>query len=87
MDEATKMRMSAVDFFEKVLRLEREQCEESRIATSLKGSGLPKGMHLDNFDYIFQPSVEKERIETLATCDYIRRHENVLFFGPPGPDT
>lgn len=23
-------------------------------------------------------------MEDLATCDFVRRHENVLFFGPPG---
>ena len=83
-DEATKNKSSHLDFFDKVLKIEIENREESRIATSLKVSGLPKGMHLDNFDYMFQPSVEKDRINFFAGCDYIRSHENVLFFGPPG---
>ena len=83
-DEATKKKSSHLDFFDKVLKIEIENREESRIATSLKVSGLPKGMHLDNFDYMFQPSVEKDRINFLAGCDYIRSHENILFFGPPG---
>lgn len=73
-----------LDFFEKVLSVELEFREERRIAASLKVSGLPKGMHLDNFDYLYQPSVEKSRIEYLSTCEFIRNHENVLFFGPPG---
>lgn len=84
LQEATKQKSSPLDFFEKVLTLEAEAREESRIATSLKVSGLPKGMHLANFDFLFQPSVEKAKIEHLATCDFIRHHENVLFFGPPG---
>jgi DNA replication protein DnaC len=84
LEEATKNKTKQIDFFETILRLEIEHREQSRIATSLRVSGLPKGMHLDNFDYMFQPSVEKERIEYLATSDYIRRKENVLFFGPPG---
>jgi DNA replication protein DnaC len=84
LSEATKQKSGAVDFFEKVLTLEVEAREERRVAASLKVSGLPKGMHLDNFDFLFQPSAEKGRIETLATCDFIRRHENVLLFGPPG---
>ncbi|MFQ6052205.1 MAG: ATP-binding protein, partial [Candidatus Hydrothermarchaeota archaeon] len=83
-EEATKKKSSPLDFFERVLTLEVEAREESRIATSLKVSGLPKGMHLANFDFLFQPSVEKAKIEHLATCEFIRRHENVLFFGPPG---
>ncbi|MCP2620197.1 ATP-binding protein [Candidatus Aminicenantes bacterium AC-334-K16] len=40
-------------------------------------------MHLDNFDFPFQPSVERTKIEHLAICKFIRRHENVLSFGPP----
>lgn len=82
--DATKQKSSAVDFFEKVLSLEVQAKEERRIAASLKVSGLPRGMHLDNFDFLFQPSIEKSRIDDLAAGDYIRRHENVLFFGPPG---
>jgi DNA replication protein DnaC len=41
-------------------------------------------MRLENFDYLFQPSVEKSQVEELATCDFVRRHENVLSFGSPG---
>lgn len=84
LEKATKEKSGLLDFFEEVLSHEVEAREESRIATSLRVSGLPKGMHLDNFDFLFQPSVEKVRVEHLATCDFIRRHENVLFFGPPG---
>ena len=49
----------------------------------MKISGFPQGMHLDNFDFPFQPSVERTKIEHLAICKFIRRHENVLSFGPP----
>jgi DNA replication protein DnaC len=82
--EAVKNKESPVEFFERVLALELEAREESRIATSLRLSGLPKGMHLDNFDFTFQPSVEKARIDYLATCEFIRNKETVLFLGPPG---
>jgi DNA replication protein DnaC len=64
--------------------MEVEAREERRIAASLKVSGLPRGMRLESFDYLFQPAVEKSRVEFLASCDYIRRAENVLLFGPPG---
>jgi DNA replication protein DnaC len=83
-DEATKNKTSPLEFFEQVLKLEVEHREQRRVVSSLKVSGLPKGMHLDNFDYMFQPAVEKERIQMLATCEYIKGRENVLFFGPPG---
>jgi DNA replication protein DnaC len=85
LENAVKEKSAPLDFFDKVMSLEIENREERRIATSLKISGLPKGMHLDNFDYMFQPAVEKEKIDFIANCEFIRQHENVLFFGPPGP--
>jgi DNA replication protein DnaC len=84
LNEATKSKVTALEFLEKVVSLEVQAREESRISTSLKVSGLPKGMHLDNFDYLFQPSVEKSKIEHLALCDFVRQRENVLLFGQPG---
>jgi DNA replication protein DnaC len=84
LSEATKQKSSMLEFFEKLLTLEVEAREESRITASLKVSALPKGMHLDNFDFLFQPSVDKSKIQNLSTCEFIRCHENVLFFGPPG---
>ncbi len=65
--EATKQKSSTLEFFEKLLTLEVEAREESRIAASLKVSALPKGMHLDNFDFLFQPSVDKSKIQNLST--------------------
>lgn len=83
-DRAVKENQSPLDFFENLLKLEIEAREERRIATSMKISGLPKGMYLDNFDYMFQPSIEKHKIDFLSSCQFIRQKENILFFGPPG---
>jgi len=41
-------------------------------------------MTLDNFDFTFQPSVDKPIVDHLALGDWIRRKENVLLFGQPG---
>ena len=58
--------------------------EERRLRTSLKLSGLPTGQTLESFDFAFQPSIERSRIETLATCQWIREKRTVLLQGPPG---
>jgi DNA replication protein DnaC len=83
-EDSTLQKKSHLEFFNKILSTEIQAREESRIATSLKLSGLPRGLHLENFDYLFQPSVDKARIEILSTCEFIRNHENILMFGPPG---
>ena len=58
--------------------------EGRRVKTSLRLSGLPTGQTLANFDFAFQPAIERSRIETLATCAWVRNAETVLIQGPPG---
>jgi DNA replication protein DnaC len=69
---------------DQLLDAELERREERRLQTSLRLSGLPTGHTLGNFDFAFQPSVERARIETLATCQWIRENRTVLLQGPPG---
>lgn len=58
--------------------------EERRIRTGLRLSGLPSGQTLGNFDFGFQPAVDRSQIETLGTCSWIRERYNLLLQGPPG---
>lgn len=71
-------------FLDRLLGVETRRREESRIRTSLRLSGLPTGQTLDGFDWSFQPSIDRKRIEALATCAWIREHATVLLQGPPG---
>ena len=57
---------------DRLLAREIDARDERRVRTSLKLSNLPPGMTLGNFDFAFQPSIERRQIETLATCAFIR---------------
>lgn len=84
LSDAVKENLPPHRFLDKLLGVELSRREERRIKTSLKLSGLPTGQTLGNFDFGFQPGIEKSRIETLATCAFIRDHATVLVCGPPG---
>jgi len=71
-------------FLDALLEAELAARDERRVRTSLRLSGLPTGQTLASFDFGFQPSVERSRIETLATCAWIRERESLLLQGPPG---
>ena len=71
-------------FLDALLEAKLTTRDERRVRTSLKLSGLPTGQNPGNFDFAFQPSVERSRIETLATCAWIRERESLLLQGPPG---
>ena len=81
---ATKEELAPHRFLDGLLETELQHREERRLKTSLKLSGLPTGQTLGNFDFSFQPSVERSRIETLGTCAFIREKESLLIQGPPG---
>lgn len=82
--EAVKEETAPHLFLDKILDQELGFREERRVRTSLKLSGLPTGQTLSNFDFSFQPSIERSRIETLATCQWIRENRTLLIQGPLG---
>jgi DNA replication protein DnaC len=84
LSEAVKHDRAAHVVLDRLLSREADARDERRVRTSLKLSNLPPGMTLGNFDFGFQPSIERRQIETLATCAFIREHATVLVQGPPG---
>jgi DNA replication protein DnaC len=82
--EATKDELAPHGFLDRLLDDELREREERRVRTSLRLSSLPSGQTLGSFDFSFQPSVERSRIETLATCAWVRAKETLLIQGPPG---
>lgn len=84
LSEAVKHNRGVHQVVDRLLGHELRQREERRIKTSLRLSGLPPGMTLQNFDFSFQPSVDRRQIETLATCAFVRECATLLAQGPPG---
>ena len=82
--EAVGEAMAPHAFLDRLLEVEQSGREGRRVKTSLKMSGLPIGQTLENFDFAFQPAIERSRIDTLATGAWIRNAETVLMQGPPG---
>jgi DNA replication protein DnaC len=82
--EAVQAEIPAHVFLDRLLETERTGREERRIKTMLKSAKIPTGQTLENFDFAFQPAIERSRIETLATGAWIRNAEVILMQGPPG---
>ena len=81
---AVKDELAPHRFLDELLAIEHRHREERRVKTSLRLSALPIGQTLSNFDWSFQPDIDRRRVETLATCSWVRDHETVLMQGPPG---
>jgi DNA replication protein DnaC len=84
LSEAVKQDRAGPVVLDRLLSHEVAARDERRVRTSLRLSNLPVGMTLGNFDFGFQPSIERRQVETLATCAFIREHCTLLVQGPPG---
>lgn len=60
------------------------QKEQNRVDTVLKQSGLPFVKTIDEFDFAFQPGINRQQVMNLFDLSFIPRKENVVLLGPPG---
>ena len=75
---------SYLSFLDDLLEEEVAQKEQRRIETALKISGLPFIKSIDEFDFTFQPKLDRRKVMSLFDLTFIRENGNVIFLGPPG---
>ncbi len=67
-----------------VLEEETGVREGLRFTNALKLSGLPHHKTIDDFEFAFQPDLDKRKVKDLATVSFVQTHSNVALIGPPG---
>jgi DNA replication protein DnaC len=70
-----------------LLELTDRECEarrQKRIATMLRGSGLPREKTMMNFDQKRLPAKAGRQLKALLEGSFLDRKENLLLFGNPG---
>jgi len=73
-----------VEFLEHLLEDEVERRAQKQLALRVRRATLNSTKTLEDFDFTFNPSVNRQHVLRLAGCDYIRRKRNVLICGPTG---
>ena len=76
--------ISSIEAIDTLLTEELSVREGRRIKAALQMARLATIKTLSGFDFSFQPSLDRNRILTLAGLDFISRHEVVHFLGQPG---
>ncbi|WP_194727432.1 IS21-like element helper ATPase IstB [Noviherbaspirillum malthae] len=75
---------SMLEVLETLLGEEFTTRETRRIKMALQTARLSTIKTLSGYDFSFQPSLDRDRIMTLAQLDFIERRQTVHFLGPPG---
>ena len=79
-----KQDKSHLSFLDELLEEEVTHKEQRRVETALKISGLPFIKSIDEFDFTFQPKLDRQKVMSLFDLTFIQQKGNVIFLGPPG---
>ena len=83
-DEINKNDISFVDALYELTEKEIEFKADRASLFNIKVAHFPFNRTLDEFDFDFQPSINKKEILDLATLRFIEEKKNILFMGSPG---
>jgi len=84
LEVATKDGKSTIEVLDYLVAQEVQSKEARSLDLRMRLAGFPVEKRLDDFDFKFQPSIDKASIKDLASLKFIHNAENVVFLGPPG---
>ena len=82
---AEKESLSHLEFLHRLLAGPAEAKLQRALERRIRAAGFRELTTLEGFDWEFNAKgVDRRSIEQLATCDFVRRHENVILVGQTG---
>ena len=83
-EQASKKDLGYKEFLIEVLQTEWKGRHQKGVEARLKLARFPWVKSLEQFDFAFQPSVDRKVVRELAGLGFVDRAENVILLGPPG---
>ena len=81
---AAKENKSVIHILDHLFNEECQHKNNNSFSMRIQTAHFPFRKTLEEFDFSFQPSIDKKTISTLASLKYIYNTENVVLVGPPG---
>lgn len=75
---------SHIEFLARLVAEQATADRNRRLAARLRYARFPYRRTISDFDYEFQPSVDRKLVEDLATLRFIDENRPILFLGQPG---
>lgn len=79
-----KVHGTHLDFFESVLEMQTLSLEESRCVRWVQQAKFPAIKTFEEFDFSWQPTIDRQLINELRSFRFIEEGKNVIFLGPEG---
>lgn len=84
LEHAIKEKTPVLEVLDHILTGEAVFRSNKSTGMRINMAGFPFKKTLADFDFEFQPSINKDQIIELATMRFVHNQENVVFLGPPG---
>jgi len=81
---AAKDGKATIEVLDYLLGQERKHRDAAATNRRMKSAVFPVVKTLEEFNFDFQPSIERSIIEDLTTLRFIHNAENIVLLGPPG---
>lgn len=82
--QAIEDKWSYVEFLSRLLEDEVERRAQKQLKLRLRRAAVNTTKTLEEFDFNFNPTINRQQILQLASCDFIRQKRNLLICGPTG---
>lgn len=83
-DQAKSEDWSHVEYLARVVAEQASATTNRRLAARLRYARFPYRRTVDEFDFDFQPSIDRKLVADLATLRFISEGRSVAFLGQPG---
>jgi DNA replication protein DnaC len=84
LQEAMANELSYQEFLTNLIEDELTVRRDRLMSRRLKQAKLPYMKTMTDFDFSFNPSINKQQVKKLATTAFVAQEQNVLLIGPPG---
>ncbi|MCL7935679.1 ATP-binding protein [Escherichia coli] len=84
LEQAAKKELNYREFLCMALQQEWNGRHQRGMESWLKQARLPWVKTLEQFDFTFQPGIDRKVVRELAGLAFVERCENVILLGPPG---
>jgi DNA replication protein DnaC len=82
--EAIKSKMSYMDFLLILTEDEIDRRKFNKKESAIKKSNMGRCKNIVEFEFDFNPKINRQQIMNLTTCEFMKRKENIIFAGPTG---
>jgi len=84
LERGTSQKLAPVEVLEDLMAKEAEATRARRLHGRLRFAHYPLRKTLSDFEFDYQPSIDRAAVSELSTLRFVEERRNVLLLGPPG---